>query len=466
MGTHDSVKRRYFRSCRDVDVYSRYAPKPKPKSGVAQDDGPAAVPSNDDVTVFGTKISPRGPGDARYLVACTSKGEVVVWSLAAGSPSSREPVARWRTRQGATAVGGDTLYDLQFMRNGGESQLVASGNQGVLVYRWSEVVDWIESERDGGPAGDGAAPSGRKRCQDPPARRPEPAATFQPSPHRPTNFNSATSSGDGTLYAAAGDGSCCYRFDLASETLLGTFGGRDDGGGGGGRGPANFLHVVKALPEDAAGVSNCILTGGEGGNVGFWDGKERRLVEMVHVQSAMNEKRGLVTSDLPLPTSSRSFLSSAVPASMWGSATRSWVSSADANGNWLAVCGGGESAPGGSGGGLGLSSSSRASGPGRCGFASLFHLPTRTFASGRVTRECVSSVVYSEGLGNFVTGGNEARLSFWGGTSFSSRVGRSWTSLPATYALTADGPSGLVVGGIGNVIDGLAGKSRVSSFTL
>ena len=456
MGTYDSAKRRYFRACRDVDVYARYrAPKAR-----AKDDGSAAsVPNNDDVTVFGTKFSPN-LWNRRYLVACTSNGEIVVWS-----PSREGPVARWRTSpsgQGATKKGGNTLYDLQFIQNGGEHQLVASGNQGVLVYRWSDILDLIDSERDAGSAGDGAPP--RRRCQDPPAGRPEPAATFQPCPHRPTNFNSTASSGDGTLYAAAGDGSCCYVFDLASESLLGTFGARDDGGGGGGH--TNFLHVVKALPEDAAGVSNCIITGGEDGNVGFWDGKERRLVEMVHVQSAMNERRGLVTSDLPLPTPSRSYLSGAAPASMWGNATRSWVSAADANGNWLAVCGGAESAPGGGGGGSGLASSSRSSGPGRCGFASLFHLPTRTLASGRVTRECVSTVVYSEGLGNFVTGGNEARLSFWGGTSLSSRVGRSWTCVPAAYSLTADGSSGLVVGGVGNAIDGLAGKSRVLRYTL
>lgn len=469
MGTYDSAKRRYFRACRDVDVYSRYRSSRADKGGPARDDEPAAVPNNDDVTVFGAGFGPRGPGGARYLAACTSNGEIAVWSSPASGSPSREPVARWRARRdAAAAAGGDTLYDLQFVRNGGEDQLVASGNRGVLVYRWSDVLDWIDSESDGGGPDGGAAPSGRGRCQDPPARRPEPAATLQPSPHRPTNFNSAASPGDGTLYAAAGDGSC-YRYDLASGTLLGTLGGRGGGGGGRSGGRARFLHVVRALPADAACASDLVLTGGEGGDVGFWDGKERRLVGSVHVPSAMNERRGLVTSDLPLPSSSRSFLvGSAAPPSIWGNATRSWVSSADANGNWLAVCGGAESTPGGTGGtGGGLSSSSsRASGPGRCGFASLFHLPTRTFAGGRVTRECVSAVVYSEGLGNFVTGGNEARLSFWGGTSFSSRVGRSWTSVPAAYALTADGPSGLVVGGVGNVMDCLAGKSRVSSYTL
>lgn len=125
----------------------------------------------------------------------------------------------------------------------------------------------------------------------------------------------------------------------------------------------------------------------------------------------------------------------------------------DTKDNWLAVCGGAES---------GNNNITGRSAPNSAGFVSLWHLPTRTFTSGCVTRESVNAVTYNDSLDCFVTGGNEGRVSFWSSSTM-AREGRSWSTLAATYSMAVHPDTGMmVVGGSGNVLDCFVDRVKVS----
>lgn len=362
-------------------------------------------------------------------------------------------------------VGGETrknqvLYDLQFIEtNNGEHLLVASGDPGVFVYRWSDFEAAIDI-REGADTED--MPSKKPKCQDPPIKQSStskdpfaeirPISTFQPHPSPATSFGEAIeinstsySKSDGVLYGAAGDVFGCYSWDLATEKLIGTFGGASRFDGGGHR---DYLHVVKTIPDEVGIGSRYVITGGEDGNVGFWDGKDRKLIQMMNIQSTMDKNK-----DLLKPTTtpnSRSFISNA--STPWNNGSSLWVSSMDTCGNWLAVCGGAETTN---------NTLTSRSGPNSSGFMALWHLPTRTFTSGCVTRESMNAVVYNSSLDCFVSGGNEGRLSFWDSTTM-TRSGRSWCSPPATYTTAVDsGSDMMIVGGSGGTLDCFADRVKV-----
>ena len=162
----------------------------------------------------------------------------------------------------------------------------------------------------------------------------------------------------------------------------------------------------------------------------------------------MDKNRQLVTGQ----TSNRGFLNN---SSVWNNGSNLWISSIEHSGNWLAVAGGAEH------GHNGITARS-SSAPATSGFMTMWHLPTRSFSSGCVTRESINAIVYNPSLDLFVTGANEGRISYWESTS-AKRVGWAWCSSSATYALSFSSEAGrLVAGGSGGVVDCFVDRVRIS----
>lgn len=356
----------------------------------------------------------------------------------------------------------NALYDLQFIDAGsGEYLLVVSGDPGVKLYKWSRFEAAIAAAIDGTTACV-AAPK-KPKCQDPPCATlmapPEslsPIASFQTHPSPATSYgesieinSTSYSKSDGVLFGAAGDAFGCYQWDLGSERLLGTFGGAGRPEGCGHR---DYLHVVKAIQDNDGTESRYVVTGGEDGNMGLWNGKDRKLIEMMNMQTTMDKNKSLITSNDATTSSYRGFLNS-TSSSHWNSGSNLWVSSMDTNGDWLAVCGGSET---------GTSNSLTSKPCPSSGFVTLWHLPTRTFTSGCITRESVNAVAYNQFSNCFVTGGNECRISWWE-TARAARAGRSWSTPPATYTISVEPESNLmIVGGSGGVLDRFVDRVKVS----
>ena len=393
----------------------------------------------------------------------------------------------------------NVLYDLQFIQaDNGNHLLVVSGDPGILIYKWSDIEAAISAVLDDTADDDDdddvtTATNNNKKpmmmCQDPKPNTTTnlieniiPITTFTPHPStaggggggssesieiNSTSYNSSNN----LLYGAAGGFFGCYTWDLSSEKLLGTFGragGGSSGNGRGGRGGGghhDYLHVVKSLPETSTiGSKTYVITGGEDGNMGFWDGRDQTLIEMVNMQSVMDKKKDFVTtttasSNTTVSNSNRGFMSSTTSsATPWNGSSNLWVSSMDTCGDWLAVCGGCENTAGINN----MSLTSRSSGPGTSGYTTLWHLPTRTFTSGCATRESVNAVIYNPTLDNFVSGGNEGRVSYWESTSL-NRSGRSWSTPPAAYTMAVDSESNImVVGGSGGILDCFVDRVKIS----
>ena len=156
----------------------------------------------------------------------------------------------------------DVLYDLQFIElNDGDHLLVASGEPGILVYKWSHFEAAISAIMD---RDENAAASSKPKCQDPSVTAAiypptitgtiHPVATFMPHPSpvihfgEPVEINSTSyNKADNVIVGAAGDMFGCYQWDVATEQLLGTFAGVSSFNHGR-WGHKDYLHVVKTLP--------------------------------------------------------------------------------------------------------------------------------------------------------------------------------------------------------------------------
>lgn len=334
--------------------------------------------------------------------------------------------------------------------------LAACGDGGVFLYKWSDLT--AELERNSGDAADESAPTLR-------TVRPLPASVLRP---HPSPCGLAEMNGvdyDPTsrvIYGASGDifgGPCAW--DVETGTLLGNLGSTlaptSNNGGvskrrnasrrGGGHN--DYLHSVRVC---VGGVgAHTVLTAGEDGKLGVWDGKERRLVELVDVRSSLEA----------CPPGSTSYDGGygGVSPSKLGL----WVSSLDvsSSSSWVAVGGGVKSA------GVSSITGKRSGSTGRAGvggYVSLFSLPSRTPTSAYLTREAVYDLTYHPGLddGSLLSVGNEAVLSQWNGADLSGgRTGRSWTGCTAGFGVVVDpyieedvdSAARVAVAGVGGSVD-------------
>ena len=484
-----AAKRKFFH-CHDP--YVKYHTTTKSSNKTKETNIPS---KKGQCTIYGSAFSPLSRGHKRYFVACTSDGCIVVWDrqqtshsqdLTSEKPGSKEPILRCEYLLAlfcsrlylpsnisqfsqliysvpvcsSESKPSSVLYDLQFVEtSNGEHLLVVSGEPGVLIYSWAHFEAAIETIIDGS---NGISPHKKPKCQDPiPPKSPNeitPITTFQahPSPGGAVEINSASyDKSNNILFGAAGDAFGCYQWDMTTEQLVGTFRG----------GHRDYLHVVKTIPS-VDGSSRYVLTGGEDGNLGWWDGKDRKLIEMMDMQSIMDKSKELITCDnaATAPSTTRGFMGTST--TLWNNSSNLWVSSMEANGNWLAVCGGAETnSTTSSGSSMMMASRSTNPSNNSGGFMSLFHLPTRTLTSGCITRENLNTVAYNTSLDCFVTGGNEGRVSFWESTSSMARSGRAWCTPPATYTIAIDDTepnNGMIVGGSGGTLDCFVDRVKVS----
>jgi WD40 repeat protein len=366
-------------------------------------------------TVYGAAFSPELSGKS-YFVACTSNGLICVWD--------REGAAEPIMRVEASVYSSSTVfYDIKFIEISGDILLVASGDPGILVYKWSAFLRAMDEHIDGNLILD-------------------PITTFKPSPSpsseftEPVEINSTSYNAvDGLLYGAAGDAFGCYQWDLRSEKLVGTFGRAWNG-------HSDYLHDVLSIPTK----NNLVLTCGEDGFIGFWDGKERKLIEMIDVQNTMNKNKGSVTWQVQ----NKGF---GFSTQQWSNGSNLWVSSMERNGDWLAAAGGSESG----------NNMTLRSGPNSPGFFAIWHLPTRTLNSGFVTPETYNAITYNQTLDCFVSGGNDGRVTFWDSTT-GVCTGRSWCTPSITYAMSCI-TSNMLVGGTGGSLDYFIDRVKAKTFT-
>ena len=362
-------------------------------------------------TIYGSAFSPQQQGNT-YLVACTSSGLICVWDSKGGATT--EPIIRVEAYK--------VLYDVQFIESSGDTLLVVSGDPGILVYKWSMFLNAMDDNYNDGNV-----------------VQLEPITKFKPhqSPSdEPIEINCTSYSAvDGMLYGGAGDAFGCYQFDLQSEKLVGTFGGA----GNRCKGHSDYLHDVLSIPIH----NNLVLTAGEDGAIALWDGKERKLIEMIDVQNTMNKNKHSVSWQIQ---QNKGF-GSTQPNNLW-------VSSMESKGDWLAAVGGSESG------------NSLRSGPNlAAGFMATWHLPTRTFNSGCVTRESYNAITYNQHLDSFVSGGNDGRVTFWDSAT-GACTGRSGCTSSSVYALSCNAASSMMtVGGTGGSLDCFTERVNASKFT-
>jgi len=353
-------------------------------------------------TIFGTAWSP----DGRYLLASSNFGEVLCWDFGrgAGGPSGYFSEDYWANLDGdgdggAEGPGGGedgdaasrrrplirvrpsedvgALYDLKLKRLGGQMSVIASGDIGVVIYRWSDFLEKMREEEgihcsDDEEAGKGFSYSDtRVVCIEQVAFfKAHPSATERQG----VEINSiSVDDNNGQLFAAAGDLFGCYRWDVSTGSLLGTMSHHTD-----------YLHAVHVVNSGKQ-----VLTGGEDGKMGIWDCKSGSLVEMVDCRKHFAKNP--------------SIFSKPNPDFVWGSDTHLWLSgfSSDAGGNWATLCGGAEG--------------SRAAAENVGGFVSTWHLPSRTLSAASAMAESPQAVS-SDGGGNdgdVVTTGNRGVVKYW-----------------------------------------------------
>jgi len=244
----------------------------------------------------------------------------------------------------------------------------------------------------------------------------------------------------------------------------------------------DYLHTIQVL-GGAGATNHGLVTGGEDGRVGFFDGKTRSLIDMLDCKEIMLARPSSTSSD---SSSTIACGSNEVRDPVWTHGTSLHVSSllCPINGgeNWL-VAGGGAETPnpttssthtsrpnnhqaivtrGGMSGEASPYSPSSVPLSGTqqpqhdTGFVAQIHLPTRTLSSARATRESINDLAFHPGDGGkIVSVGNDGVVSYWNASNVShGRVRRADLSTPCAYAVSVNEANMLMaVGGVGNCID-------------
>jgi len=391
-------------------------------------------------TVFATAFSPSfssGEGDecGRYLVACVSAGILLIWDLYQTQSNGtrivdnaekdsdlnykkvmdHDPIIRFKVCDGV-------LYDVQFIKSSNTYMLVTCGEGGAYLFQWCKILerlsDSICAERLSMPAIEELTPSSTFRTN--------PALFAAPIEMNGIAYDEALR----RLYCAAGDLFGGYIWDIESNKRVGTLGNGYPLQPG--EKPlsrhSNYLHTIKTVPRSCANPSaHTVLTGGEDGQVGIWDGKELKLIQMIDFNTVM---KGTI-----------------------GEQTSFWVSSMDVQetGNWAAV-----------GGGIDyLSYSGKCNNSNEFGFMASLNLPTRTVGATKRTREVVNNIAYHSRNGYMVSVGNESVVSYWNQSDITrGREGRTLLTSSSAYSISIH-PNGelMAVAGVGQTVDCLSDKA-------
>jgi hypothetical protein len=205
------------------------------------------------------------------------------------------------------------------------------------------------------------------------------------------------------LYAAAGDGFGCYKWDMATQQLVATYSTKRNGQG----------YAVRARFDDT------VLVGGSDGCLALWDGAKDELIEHIDVKSVFGENKSLVTTE-------------AAVKQPWGPKTNLWISDLSATSNdWWTVSGGAQYP--------------------RTGFLATWHVPTRSLIAACVTRETPQRMSRSGSC--LITVADEGVVSHWNPTQL-TRTGRFWCTSPSSYAVAVrQTDECAVIGGVGPHLD-------------
>ena len=251
------------------------------------------------------------------------------------------------------------------------------------------------------------------------------------------------------MYDAAGDLFGSYIWDINTSALSGTLGGNfvNNSKETNRKGHLDYLHTIKTVPG-----STLVLSGGEDGQVGIWDGNQETLVEMIQDPSTIKKMNTQFKSNGTL-----------IPSSQHASAR--WVSSiaVDEQGNWAAF-----------GGGIEHETATRMSSTrggvrdtAGNGFVSILNLHARMMSSCYSTRESINSVAYYGNEGTILSVGNEGVVSSWKKNVDVGKIGRTWLSAPSYYSIAVC-PNGKTValGGVDSSLDCLTSGLAAKSFSL
>jgi len=356
------------------------------------------------------------------------------------------------------------LYDVKFVSkndtstnlSSSSSLLITCGENGVFIFHWNDIRTAMTKAMSVSMSRYIKNDSSNVQNVISPISVLHPHPTISPTPIEINRISYDHTSG--YLYGAAGDMFGGYIWDLKTSTLLGTLGGRKDGGGGVKQQirHTDYLHTIKAISSYNSPSSHLVMTGGEDGKVGLWDGKEHKLIDMINCKEGFMKLNETNAGTLSYSDNGSSSSSSSSSSSLFSTSNNSssWVSSIDVDpsAQW-AVIGGGIEYHGSS-----SSSSNKSKQISKHhdnGFISLMNLPTRTLSTFSTTRESINDVAFHPTQDRIVSVGNNNIVSFWNQLDVSGgRVGRSWSTSPSSYSIAIDPKSDMMaISGIGSYVD-------------
>ncbi|CAB9518583.1 THO complex 6 homolog (Drosophila) [Seminavis robusta] len=331
--------------------------------------------------------------DVQLLAACTSHGEIVIWSLDDTATNNTKPVFRRQVSKGK-------LYSIQFCEKkspGEKSLLIVCGDEGVLLYDWEQdIYNKINN------------PTENKKPLTP-------LTTFCPHPSPLENakvevndFQVLKNNGSNHhLLGAAGDSFGVYKWDMESGKLVANYASPE----------RKSIYAVQMLPSSSDN-SQILLAGGEGGKVQLWDTTKDQSVGAIDTSVDATKS----TTSLSRSSSKRAKLSSR------------WISSICASDpNWFTVAGG-----------------NTAHKSGHTGFLATYHAPTRSLVSSTETRETPQQIAASSQ--SLVCVANEGIVSRYNALSLEQPTGRQWCTSPSSYAAAVSSDH-TAVAGVGCFVD-------------
>eukprot|EP00562_Extubocellulus_spinifer_P029614 CAMPEP_0178706060 /NCGR_PEP_ID=MMETSP0699-20121125/15177_1 /TAXON_ID=265572 /ORGANISM="Extubocellulus spinifer, Strain CCMP396" /LENGTH=461 /DNA_ID=CAMNT_0020353779 /DNA_START=18 /DNA_END=1403 /DNA_ORIENTATION=+ len=429
------------------------------------------------VSIFGLAFAPSftssgnsysSSTSSRYLLGCSSTGRICFWDLTDGDSGRGRALAvldvtakQWGHHHSnhldASVM---PIYHISFIEKKPDQQqqhqqhtlLVVAVRGGVLLYRWSDIEAKLDRIAEGK---DDACLTTTTKVQQSTCIlgdvHPITTLPVHPNPNpralgriQCTSFDASND----ILYGAADDGFGTYVWDIEREELLGTLGRRS--------GVTNSLHSV-VCSIDGGGK---VITGGDGGQIDVWDGRQLSLIESVDCSSCFRD--GVAAAGTVLSDSGKVANLDKVSLS---------ISSMDmtGSGDWAAIGGQCMRHPS-----TRRESSITGGGGGEGGFVSLFHLPSRTLSSAYVTCESIHDIKYVDSFQKIATVGNEGVVSYWNSSDLSTGRGcRAWISTPNAHCIAVDGAESssahgngdslFAVGGTGSMVDCFSNGSKVHS---
>lgn len=374
------------------------------------------------VIIFGLQWIADGDSGFKFLAACTSKGEILIWKVPMSEAKSDFFKAIFRK-----TVCKGKLFSIRSELVGAKRLLIVSGDDGVLVFDWEKDLLNTHLHQSSSAGETNLAP----------------AKQFRPYPSplesRGVEVNEVQVLEQGNsafLFGAGGDSFGVYKWDLETGQLLSNYSSPGSG----------YLHSIAILPSDRPGT---LLAGSEAGKLELWDVHQDRSMAQIDLTS--------VTAADASSSSSASAVG-ANPASRKRAKTmpsRFVTSICAYDANWFTVAGGscGNSA------GTGFTRTNSIGGGIGNGFLATYHEPTRSLVSWADTREIPQQLaVLPSGMESSVqhsvlSVANEGVVSQFNALSLNV-TRRQWCSPPSAYAtaVSEDGKF-TAIGGVGCLVD-------------